>query len=247
VFPRGQPSCSRALTSTLRHRLGVLRHRLRPPAKGDAEIAWWLHHWDPVLRGGGLYGDALAFLDEDAPADEYWARRRQQARAEVARVRAEAQLPAGVFAGRRVLDVGPGPMGFPDGVAAEARLAIGVEPLAERFREAGLLLDSDAVYLSCGAEAVPLVGASVDVACARNSLDHVEDPEAVVAEMRRLLRPGGMFVANVDLGHEPTPTEPHTIELADLRRWLAGLRIERELPAAAHGEEGRAVVVVATA
>jgi SAM-dependent methyltransferase len=85
------------------------------------------------------------------------------------------------------------------------------------------------------------------VVCARNSLDHVEDPEAVVAEARRLLAPGGTFVANVDLGHEPTPTEPHTIELADLRRWLGGLRVERELPARAHGEDGRAVVVVATA
>lgn len=237
-----------AVLHPVRHRLGLLRHRLRPPAKGDAELAWWLHHWEPVLRGGGLYGDALALLDDDAPAAGYAERRWQQARAEVARLKAEAGLSPDTFRGRVVLDVGPGPMGFPDGVAEEARLSLAVEPLAERFRAAGLLIaDSPAVYLDCGAERIPLTSHAVDVVCARNSLDHVEDPEAVVAECRRLLRPGGTFVANVDLGHEPTPTEPHTIELADLRRWLGGMRIERELPARAHGEDGRAVVVVATA
>lgn len=236
------------LRAAVRHRLGALRHRLRPPAKGDAELAWWLQHWEPVLRGGGLYGDALSLLEEEAPAPEYWARREQQARAEVARVRAEAGLAPDVFAGKVVVDIGPACMGFPDGIAAEAAVSIGVEPLAEAFAAAGLLLrDTGAVYLCCGAEAVPLVSGSVDVVCARNSLDHVEDPAAVVREARRLLRPGGLLVMNVDLGHEPTPTEPHSIELTDLHAWLAGMTIERETPIAAHGEDGRAVVVVAQA
>jgi len=74
----------------------------------------------------------------------------------------------------------------------------------------------------------------------------VRDPEAVVGEVRRLLRPGGTFILNVDLDHPATATEPHTFTLDKVRRLLAGFDIEREIQrAGAHGHEGRSVVVVA--
>jgi SAM-dependent methyltransferase len=225
-----------------------LRRATARAADLDAELGWWLESWDPVIRDGGFNpGDVQEFLDPGEPtADAYDGRRRQIARAEVRRVLSEAQIedPA-FFTGKTVVDIGPGPLGFPD--ACDAAVSIGVEPLAERFAAAGLLIpDSRAIYLAVGAEEIPLVSGTVDVALSRNSLDHVRDPAAVVDEVRRILRPGGTFILNVDLDHPATATEPHTFTEEQVHELLAGFEIERELVGErAHGHEGRSVVIVA--
>ncbi|HKR98202.1 MAG TPA: methyltransferase domain-containing protein, partial [Candidatus Dormibacteraeota bacterium] len=144
----------------------------------DAELRWWLETWDPVIREGGFNpGDVLEFLDPgEAPAETYQGRRRQIARAEVRRVLREAEIDnERFFDGKTVVDIGPGPLGFPD--ACPAATSIGIEPLAERFARAGLLIEeSNAIYLAVPAEEIPLVSSSVDVVLSRNSLDHVRDP-----------------------------------------------------------------------
>jgi SAM-dependent methyltransferase len=225
------------------------RLRLRDPvaAKHDAELRWWLEQWDPVLRGGGFNpGDAPAYLDGEPVADTYEGRRWQQARAEVRRVLREAQIADQTFFdGKVAVDIGPGPLGFPD--ACPARISIGVDPLAERYREHGLLLEgSNAVYLSVGAESVPLVSGSVDVVVARNSLDHVDDPAGVLAEVQRLLRPGGTLILNFDAGHAPTATEPHVLTANAVRAGLDAMTVTAEHTSAdAHGVGSDVVVMVA--
>ena len=121
-----------------------------------------------------------------------------------------------------------------------------MEPLADLYREHGLLLEGSAArYLAVGAEHVPLEADSVDVVVARNSLDHVDDPDAVLREARRLLRPGGTLILNFDVGHAPTAAEPHTLTKEAVRSALAGMTIEREQTSArAHGHEGEVVVMV---
>lgn len=228
--------------------MAFLRRAQGRAADLDAELRWWLETWDPVIRDGGFNpGDVQEFLDPGEPtADTYAGRRRQIARAEVRRVLGEAGIDdPRFFEGKVVLDVGPGPLGFPD--ACGAALSIGVEPLAERFAQAGLMIpDSRAVYLAVGAEEIPLVSGTVDVALSRNSLDHVRDPDAVVAEVHRLLRPGGTFILNVDLDHPATATEPHTFSEERMRELTAAFEIEREtIGERAHGHEGRSMVVVA--
>jgi SAM-dependent methyltransferase len=222
--------------------------RAKRAADPDAELRWWLESWDPVIRDGGFNpGDVQDFLDPgEATAGTYEGRRRQIARAEVRRVLSEAGIEdARFFEGRVVVDIGPGPLGFPD--ACGAAVSIGVEPLAERFADAGLLLPgSRAVYLAVGAEEIPLVSGTVDVALSRNSLDHVRDPDAVVGEVHRLLRPGGTFILNVDLDHPATATEPHTFTAERVRELLASFEIEREIEhGRPHGHEGRSIVVLA--
>ena len=216
-------------------------------AKGRAELEFWTDHWDRVLRDGGLWGpDVLELAGDDAPADTYEGRRWQQARAEVNRVLREAGIAdASFFDGKVVVDIGPGVVGFPD--ACPAAVSIGVEPLAIEYQRAGLLLDSRAVYLAVGAERIPVRDDWVDVVVSRNSLDHVEDPRAAVQEIKRILRPGGVLILNVDVDHPPTPAEPHELKLSGLREWLAPLAIERE-DAWDHGhggDAGHAVVIVA--
>jgi ubiquinone/menaquinone biosynthesis C-methylase UbiE len=215
--------------------------------KHDAELRWWLDEWLPVLRAGGFNpGDAAELLGGEAVAATYEGRRWQQARAEVTRVLREAAIDdERFFEGKVVVDIGPGPLGFPD--ACPARVSIGVDPLAELYREHGLLLEgSDALYLSVGAEAIPLTSASVDVVVARNSLDHVDDPQAVLTEARRLLRPGGTLILNFDVGHAPTATEPHALTREQVRGALGDMTIAHEATTAQpHGGEGEVVVIVA--
>ena len=230
--------------------MAFLRRAKPRAADLDAELRWWLESWDPVIRDGGFNpGDVQEFLDPGEPtADTYEGRRRQIARAEVRRVLSEAQIEdPDFFRGKVAVDIGPGPLGFPD--ACQAAVSIGVEPLAERFAAAGLLLEgSSALYLPVGAERIPLVSGTVDVALSRNSLDHVRDPVAVVDEVRRILRPGGIFILNVDLDHPATPTEPHMFSLDRVHDLLHGFEVEREIVRElSHGHEGRSVVVVARA
>jgi ubiquinone/menaquinone biosynthesis C-methylase UbiE len=210
-------------------------------------LRWWLEDWLPVLQAGGFNpGDASELLGGEEAAPTYEGRRWQQARAEVRRVLREAAIDdEHFFDGKVVVDIGPGPLGFPD--ACPARVSIGVDPLADRYREAGLLLEgSDAIYLSVGAESIPLTSESVDVVVARNSLDHVDDPGAVLDEARRLLRPGGTLLLNFDAGHAPTATEPHTLSRELVRATLGDLTVVREHTTAhPHGGEGEVVVMVA--
>jgi SAM-dependent methyltransferase len=202
----------------------------RRTAGGDAddELRFWVENWDAHLRrGGALFApDGLELLGEDAVAESYEGRRRQEARAQVLRVLRETEIPdPAYFEGKVVLEIGPGAVGFPE--ACGARVALAVEPLAPRLAEAGLLLGGDAVYLPVGAESIPLLDGSVDVVVARNSLDHVVDPASVCGEVLRILRPGGTFILNVDVDHAPTPTEPHAFTLDDVRKLVAGFDVER--------------------
>lgn len=211
----------------LRSRLR-LRTRLRGPAavKNDAQLRWWVDVFAPdfAARPELSFADVLG----EAPAANVPARRWQRARAEVVRVAQEAAMDVQeLFAGRVVVDIGPGPLGFPD--ACPARVSIGVDPLAERYAAHGLMLPgSPAVYLNAGAEAIPLLSASADVVLARNSLDYVDDPERALAEIRRILRPGGRVLLLFDVGSAPSAREPHTLTPERVRAGLGGMTIVRE-------------------
>jgi SAM-dependent methyltransferase len=228
--------------------LRTVRGFLQRRAGGDpdAELRFWLDQWEPHIRSGLLFSPSGLELSGDTEvADTYEGRRWQEARAQVQRVLREAEIEdADFFQGRVVLEIGPGPVGLPE--ACGAAVALAVEPLAGRMLEAGLLLGGDAVYLTCGAEELPLLDASVDVVVARNSLDHVRDPQAVLNEVARVLRPGGTLILNVDIDGEATAEEPHAFTAEAVRRLLGPLQVERErvLPEP-HGHVGRQLVVVA--
>jgi SAM-dependent methyltransferase len=227
----------------------MLRQRFRDPvaAKRNAQLRWWLEEWEPVVQAGGLKpSDALTFLDTDEIARTYWGRRWQLARSQVQRVMTEAGIDqADYFDGKVVAEVGSGPLGFPD--ACPARISIGVDPLAERYADHGLLLpDSPAIYLSAGAENIPLLASSVDVALARNTLDYVDDPNASVRELRRILRPGGRLILLFDVDHVPNLSQPNALTVELVRSWLDGLDIIREHAwAEPFGHDGHRVVLVA--
>ncbi len=65
-------------------------------------------------------------------------------------------------------------------------------------------------------EPLPFDEASFDVVVAGELLEHLRDPRALVAEARRVLRPGGTFVASV----------PNAYRLKNRLRFLAGRKPE---------------------
>jgi SAM-dependent methyltransferase len=225
----------------------LLRRFKRRGGDPDQELRFWIERWDAHIRGGSLFSPrGLELIGEEEVADSYEGRRWQEARAQVRRVLEEAEIDdPDFFSGRVVLEIGPGPVGLPD--ACGARIALAVEPLAPRLEAAGLLLHGDAVYLATGAESIPLLDGSVDVVVARNSLDHVVDPAAVLSEVVRVLAPGGTLILNVDIDGEPTAEEPHAFSADDVRRLVRPLRVENERTIdEPHGHKGRQLVMVAT-
>jgi SAM-dependent methyltransferase len=101
---------------------------------------------------------------------------------------------AGVSAGT-VLEIGAG-TGANVGYLPPRTRLIALEPslrMHERLRRRCDAAEVDVTVLATGAEAIPLPDASIDEVICSLVLCTVKDPAQVLAEVRRILRPGGRF------------------------------------------------------
>jgi SAM-dependent methyltransferase len=166
-------------------RFGRLFRRKPEPDKHASELAYWR---EQLARQGDL----------------------EQTSALYARCfQAVFEIPYEFYAGKRLLDIGCGPRGSL--VWAEnAAERVGLDPLADEYRR--LQTRPHAMtYVQGGAERIPFGDGHFDVVSSINSIDHVDDLGAAVAEITRVTRAGGMLLLLVDVNHEPTPTEPHRL------------------------------------
>ncbi len=110
------------------------------------------------------------------------------------------------YTGKKVIDIGCGPRGTLEwaDMAAER---IGLDPLADSYMELGAA-QHKMTYVNSGAEEIPFEDGHFDVVCSFNSLDHVDNLDAAIREIKRLVAPGGLFLLLTDVNHEPTPCEP---------------------------------------
>lgn len=110
------------------------------------------------------------------------------------------------LAGRRVVDIGAGPVQFAEAFAAHGAKYVAVD------------LDLTALHHVPGAwgvggrgEQLPLADGSVDVVMASNVMEHVPRPGVLGAEMLRVVRPGGLVFISYTVwsspwgGHETSP------------------------------------------
>ena len=135
--------------------------------------------------------------------------------------------------GRKVLD-----LGCRDGALtsryAEGNEVVGVDADREALAEAAKLgIETRWADLD---EPLPFDEAGFDVVVAGELLEHLRDPARVVADVRRVLRPGGTFVASVPNAYrlknrlrflagrkpEDDPTHLQMFSAADIRHLLAG-------------------------
>lgn len=100
----------------------------------------------------------------------------------------------GVPAGARILDVGPG-----SGINLPILAPRGsVTVLDADFDSAHACRSAGATRALVGdAQRIPLADASIDLACALDVIEHVDDDRAALAELRRVCTPTGVLMVSV--------------------------------------------------
>lgn len=100
-----------------------------------------------------------------------------------------------------VVELGAGPMGYTSIISADKKIAI--EPLTERYREL-FVLPEDVQYLEGMGENIPLPDNYADVVFCSNVLAHVQCPEKVIQEIKRILKLGGIMYFSIYFDVEST-------------------------------------------
>jgi len=148
-------------------------------------------------------------------------------------VREKALDVAGVQAGRKAADIGAGSGFITEALLRRGLAVVAVDQSKEMLAEMKHKFSGAKVEYRPGeAERLPLVEGEVDYAFANMYLHHVESPGAAIAELARILKPGGRLVIT-DLdehNHTFLATEQHDRWLGfkrqEVRGWLeaAGLK-----------------------
>ncbi|MFY7652354.1 MAG: class I SAM-dependent methyltransferase [Chitinophagaceae bacterium] len=109
---------------------------------------------------------------------------------------------------KTILDIGCGPRGSLEW-ANNTKERIGLDPLVNKYKSLGI--DKHKMsYVNAYVEEMPFANNYFDFISAFNSLDHVADIHLAVKEIKRVLKPGGLFLLIVDIHAMPTFTEPQT-------------------------------------
>jgi SAM-dependent methyltransferase len=128
----------------------------------------------------------------------------------------------GWCAEQSAIEIGAGP--YPALAAAPRwKRAVAVDPLARAYGDE-LILPAAAdhiVYIEASGERIPLAAGFADLVIIENALDHVSDPGAVLAEIRRLLRDDGLLWLLVDLSNYSDHMHPHPFNEERVRSLLA--------------------------
>jgi SAM-dependent methyltransferase len=99
----------------------------------------------------------------------------------------------------RVIEVGSGAHGliFYFG----AKNGIGVDPLAVSYGSLFPRWQNSALTVAAVGESLPFPDKSFDVVICDNVVDHAESPSKIVAELTRILAPGGLLYFTVNIHH----------------------------------------------
>ncbi|GAA4408783.1 hypothetical protein GCM10023168_26670 [Fodinibacter luteus] len=169
------------------------------------------------------YSEIMAkMLDEQA--------RRKKAAKIIAVVR--HALGVGSLDGLRAVDVGCSAGFIADELALAGASTSGVDIDEPGLEKARARFGERVDFRLARGEDLPFDDGSVDVVVLNHIYEHVVDPEAVVADIHRVLRPGGLLYLGV--GHRWQVIEPH--HRLPFLSWLPRGAADRYLRATGKGE-----------
>jgi ubiquinone/menaquinone biosynthesis C-methylase UbiE len=125
-----------------------------------------------------------------------------------------------------VMDIGCGPRGSLEW-ADNAKRRVGLDPLADKYvKMEGR--NHDMEYIQSGAENMPFDTGSFDIVTSLNSLDHVDNLNECIQEIKRIVAPGGLFLMICDIHSYPTLAEPSNFGWEISKSFLPEFSIEFE-------------------
>lgn len=113
------------------------------------------------------------------------------------------------YTDKRVLDLGCGPRGSLEW-ADNTKQRVGLDPLAEAYvflREEPHKME----YIPDFAENISFYDNHFDVLTSINSLDHVDKHNEVIAEIKRIVKPGGHILIATEICPHGKPCEPSPV------------------------------------
>ncbi len=111
------------------------------------------------------------------------------------------------LSGLAAVDVGCSAGFIADELAEDGAKAIGVDIDVPGLRAAHTRFGSRVHFLCTSGDAMPMPDNSIDVVVFNHIYEHVVDPDAVLSEIHRVLKPGG--VGYLGLGNKYQIMEPH--------------------------------------
>ncbi len=200
---------------------------------------------DTQIVNNGMYNDLGQkwYLAEDDPVALLRAEARLRSPWICAEILRHMEQPA---ADLRVLDVGCG-AGFLSNYLASAKMQVTGVDLSESSLDVARQMDltRSATYLVADAYKLPFADASFDVITSTDFLEHVSEPQIVLSEISRCLKPGGLFffhtfnknrlaqlvvIKALEWFVKNTPSHLHVLELfikpQTLTKWLSELKMQ---------------------
>lgn len=139
---------------------------------------------------------------------------------------ADLKLSSSAFNDMRLLDIGAGPM--PSAEAFRSAWIYALDPLYSQYTNAGFPLHyyDRTRFVNAYSESIPIPRDYFDAVISVNAIDHVNDFQLTAKEIRRVLKPNGLFAMHVHY-HQPTTTEPLVLNDKVFTKefnWVKGLK-----------------------
>ncbi|MEY5042416.1 MAG: hypothetical protein RLZZ414_1980 [Bacteroidota bacterium] len=122
------------------------------------------------------------------------------------------------YFGKNILDIGCGPRGSLEW-ASGANKRVGLDTLAKQYiKMEGKKHQME--YVEAGAENIPFDDGYFDFVSSFNSLDHVDDLQKSIAEIKRVVKSGGKFLLISDIHLHKTICEPSSFSWDIVEQFL---------------------------
>lgn len=118
---------------------------------------------------------------------------------------------------KRIIDIGCGPRGSLEWATMAAE-RVGLDPLAKHYLELGTSRHI-MKYVAAPSERIPFRDGYFDIVTCLNALDHVDNLNDTIAEIKRITRKGGLFLLSVEIDHPARIMEPQAISEQDIEKF----------------------------